>query len=242
MHKLPLANLSDNIQRWLFPPVCLLCGEPGADRRDLCPPCQATLSYNTFACARCALPLPQETPPGTVCGRCQSTPPAYDQAYSLFHYAPPVDRLIVRLKFSAKLNLTRLLGELLADHVADTVEVLPELIIPVPLHRSRLRERGYNQALEIARPIARRLHIPVDYRSCARLRPTSAQTSLPAKERRGNVKGAFGVVQPISARHIAIVDDVMTTGHTAQELATVLRASGVATIDIWVLARAAMGR
>lgn len=174
----------------------------------------------------------------SICGRCQSSPPAYDSAVSLFHYAAPIDQLIVRLKFGAKLHLARLLGELMADHLAQRADTLPEMIIPVPLHRSRLRERGYNQALELARPIAKRLAIPIDYRSCARLRPTSAQSLLPAAARRGNVKGAFGVVRPLGARHIALIDDVMTTGHTLQELARVLCKSGVARIDIWVLARA----
>jgi len=117
---------------------------------------------------------------------------------------------------------------------------MPEIIIPVPLHRTRLRERGFNQALEIARPIARSLSIPVDYKSCERVRKTSAQSLLPAAERRKNIKGAFRVTRPIAARHVAILDDVMTTGHTVQELAATLRKAGVERIDVWVVARTSL--
>ncbi|MEO6696465.1 MAG: phosphoribosyltransferase family protein, partial [Gammaproteobacteria bacterium] len=110
------------------------------------------------------------------------------------------------------------------------------------LHRARLRQRGFNQSLEIARPLARRLNIPVDYQSCERVRNTSAQSLLPAGERHKNIKGAFRVTHPIAARHVAIVDDVMTTGHTVQELAATLRKSGVRRVDVWVLARASLQR
>lgn len=233
-----LRNLQRNLQLWLFPPICVLCGKPGEGERDLCADCLADLPYNTHACRRCARPLQAIT--DTICGQCLRAPPAYDRSFSLFHYTPPVDRLILRLKFNANLHLARLLGELMAGHLAEHSQTVPELIIPVPLHHSRLRERGYNQALEIARPIAKKLAIPIDYRSCARLRPTSAQSLLPAKERHGNVKGAFGVIKSIGAHHIAIIDDVMTTGHTLQEVATELRKSGVETIDVWVLARTSL--
>lgn len=231
-------NIKNNIEHWLYPARCVLCAKAGEGRRDLCTACLADLPYNVFACSQCALPL---TVPGTrdpICGRCQKTPPAYNHSFSLFVYAHPVDYLIQRLKFNAKLSHARLLGELMATHLKQQVEILPEVIIPVPLHRSRLRERGYNQALEIARPIASQLAIRINYRSTVRLRATSAQSDLPAKERHGNVKGAFGVVNPINARHVAIVDDVMTTGHTVQEFAAVLRRSGVEVIDTWVVARA----
>ncbi len=233
-------NLSVNdwvkkLQYGLYPPACVLCGS-AIKEGDVCSGCAAELPYNATACGRCALPLPH---PAELCGLCLQDPPSYDSAGSLFRYAYPADHLILRLKFQAQLHLARALGELLAQHLKGKVQTMPELIIPVPLHRSRLRERGFNQALEIARPIARSLDIPVDYKSCERVRNTSAQSLLPAAERRKNIKGAFRVIRPMAARHVAILDDVMTTGHTVEELAATLRKAGVERIDVWVVARAA---
>ncbi|MCL5801361.1 MAG: ComF family protein [Gammaproteobacteria bacterium] len=223
------------IQYWLYPPACVLCGS-AVKEGDLCSGCAGELPYNAAACARCALPLPSAA---ELCGQCLQDLPSYDSAVSLFRYAYPADHLILRLKFQAQLHLARALGELLARHLKREIQTMPEIIIPVPLHRTRLRERGFNQALEIARPIARSLSIPVDYKSCERVRKTPAQSLLPAAERRKNIKGAFRVTRPIAARHVAILDDVMTTGHTVQELAATLRKAGVERVDVWIVARAA---
>ena len=119
-----------------------------------------------------------------------------------------------------------------------TIQPLPEAILPVPLHSTRLRERGFNQALELARPMAQALALPLLIHHSQRTRATVAQTSLSAKQRRKNIRGAFQVTQPLPARHIAIVDDVMTTGQTINELAKTLRKAGATHIDVWVCARA----
>lgn len=231
-------NWIKNIHGWLMPPVCVLCAARGAGGLDLCAPCRAQLPYATTACVRCALPLPAGST-GLECGECQRQPPDYDRGYSLLRYEPPADQLIQRLKFNARLPLARLLGRLMVEPLARRTQPWPECIIPVPLHRARLRERGFNQALEIARPIARALNLPLDYRSCARVRHTSVQSLLPAAARRKNIRGAFEVTRPLKPRHVAIVDDVMTTGHTVREFAATLRKSGVEQIDVWVVARAA---
>ncbi len=219
-----------------MPRYCVVCGAGGDG--ELCAGCRRELPHNASCCARCAVPLP-EAKGELVCGQCAQQPPSYDRALALLRYAYPADRLVQRLKFNAQLHLARLLGERLAEHVARHVTQPPQVILPVPLHRTRLRERGFNQALELARPIARHMDIPLDYRSCARVRATTAQSLLPAAQRRGNIKGAFQVTRPIKARHVAIVDDVMTTGHTVEEFAATLRKAGVKKIDVWVLARAA---
>lgn len=232
-----MINILKGLERALFPPSCVLCDNPGSAGRELCAACQADLPHNHAACARCALPLPAVQADAS-CGLCQQSPPAFDAAFSLYRYAYPVDQLIQYLKFSAKLNIARLLGDLMADAWTQRGAPLPELIIPVPLHPTRLRERGFNQALEVARPLARRLGIPLDYQSCVRRRATALQSALPAKDRRANVKGVFEVVKPINARHVALLDDVMTTGHTLQELSGVLRGAGVEKIEAWVVARA----
>lgn len=203
--------------------------------RDLCEACANSLPRNHPACPRCALPLAFDS--AEPCGECLKRPPAFDRSFALFHYEEPARHLITTLKFHARYPCARLLGDLLADALADR-EDPPGLIMPVPLHSSRYRERGYNQTLEIARTLSRRLHIPVDYQSCIRARLTLPQTQLKAKERRRNVKKAFALARPIEADHVAILDDVITTGATVNELAKLLRKAGVGRIDVWACARA----
>lgn len=234
-----MNNWLKDIHTWLLPPVCVLCAGRGDTGRDLCAACHASLPYMATACVRCALPMPVSSA-GQECGECQRHAPDYDRGYSLLRYEPPVDQLIQRLKFKARLPLARLLGELMAAQLARRESPQPECIIPVPLHRSRLRERGFNQALEIARPLARRLNIALDYQSCVRLRPTAVQSLLPAAARRKNMQGAFQLTRPLKARHVALVDDVVTTGHTLRECAATLRKVGVEHIEVWVVARAAL--
>lgn len=229
----------NNAQSRLFPPTCIICGGQGGEGVDLCPGCEKDLPWQQDACHRCALPL--HGAGAEVCGRCQNDPPSYDRAYSVFHYAHPLDRLIQDLKFHHKLTIARLLGEIMADNLAHRAQPRPELIIPVPLHPARLRQRGYNQALELARPIARRLGVPLDFRSVQRQRATPAQSDLPAADRHRNVKDAFTVAANFRAHHVAIIDDVMTTGSTVEELAVALRKAGVEKIEVWVCARAALG-
>lgn len=239
--KYKLVNNCINIaQSLLFPSICVLCGSRAIKEYDLCLACAAELPRPATACHRCALPL---SDPG-ICGRCLRKTPGFDSTYAVFHYAPPVDFLIQRLKFNRKLNYARLLGSLMAVELSKRYSVadeLPEAIIPVPLFPSRLRSRGYNQALELARPIANQLDIPIDYKSCTRTRETVMQSDLPAKLRRRNVKGAFQT-RSIDADYVAIIDDVMTTGYTVDELARVVRSSGVKKIDIWICARASPGK
>jgi len=223
------------IQDWLFPPTCLLCGDPGTPGRDLCESCARDLPYNYPACPRCALPLSLET--DRPCGQCLKRPPAYDRAFALFRYEEPARHLITALKFHARYPCARLLGELLGEALAG-IDDPPGLIIPVPLHRNRYRKRGHNQVLEIARILSRRLQIPVDHGSCHRVIATSPQTDLKGKERRRNVRNAFALTRPIKAEHVAILDDVVTTGATVNELAKVLRRAGVGQIDVWACARA----
>ena len=199
----------------------------------------------TTACYQCALPLHGTTAvPSPLCGHCLKGPPSYDHTFSAFQYAHPVDHLIHVLKFNRKLAIARLLGELMAQQLTKRARSIssppPQLIIPVPLHAARLRERGYNQATELARPIARALNIPIDYQHCQRQRATAIQSDLPASERSRNVKGVFSVVKKLPAHHVAIVDDVMTTGATVAEFATTLRSAGVEKIEVWVCARAAL--
>jgi ComF family protein len=221
----------------LFPPTCLLCGAPGRGDLDLCPACRDDLPHNRHACPRCALPLPATAPVGTLCGACQRRPPVYDRCLAPLRYQGAAPHLITGLKFHARMACARLLGELLVGGVAEAAVALPECLVPVPLHPARLRERGFNQALEIARIPARRLGLPLDLHTCVRQVATAPQSGLPAKARRRNLRGAFALIRPPEVRHLALVDDVVTTGSTVQELARTLKRAGVARVDVWAVAK-----
>jgi ComF family protein len=187
-----------------------------------------------WACPRCALPMPVPT----TCGRCLEDPPPYERCIAPFRYAYPLDALIKAVKFRGQLGFTAQLGALLANTLGDRLDTLPECLIPVPLHRLRLNERGYNQSLELARPLARQFKLPLNVKDCIRIRPTRPQTQLSATERQLNVRGAFKVRHRLEFRHVALIDDVITTGHTVAELTSQLIHSGVVQVDIWALARA----
>jgi len=218
--------------RVVFAPRCLLCGEIGRQGRDLCAACNVALPWNLSACLRCALPLPA---PGT-CGICLQKPPAMTETHAAFVYGFPLDRLVPRLKFHHDLAAGRLLSELMAEHLAPVT--LPAAVVPVPLHPQRLRRRGYDQALELARPLARTLQLPLLPDLLLRVRDTSAQSELDAGARQRNLRRAFAVRAHVELpMHVALVDDVMTTGATLQAAATTLRRAGVARVDAWVCAR-----
>lgn len=219
----------------LLPPTCLLCGAAGTDGRDLCAGCAADLPRNASACPVCALPLAGQT---GCCDSCRTHLPLYDRALAPFRYRPPIDFLIRRLKFSGRLSHARLLGDLFATALAERSGPWPDCIIPVPLHPLRLRERGFNQALELARPIARRWQIPLLTEGLRRVRHTTPQTRLDARARQTNPLGAFALSKPLPGARVALLDDVMTTASTVAECARVLRAGGAADIEIWIISRA----
>jgi ComF family protein len=129
------------------------------------------------------------------------------------------------------------LAELLTKFIKENDIELPDVIMPVPLHPSRLRERGFNQALELAKPIGREFDIPIDTKSCKRIKATATQSTLDKKIRIKNMRGAFEIVQPLDCKHLVLIDDVVTTGTTVNELAKILKANGVQRVDVWALAR-----
>jgi len=222
------------LRHFVLPLHCLLCGAAGAEGIDLCADCAAELPRNRSCCMRCALPL---ATPAPLCGECQRRIPPWDAAWAPFRYGWPLDRLESRYKFGADLAAGRVLSTLWRREPCP-IE-LPQLLLAVPLHLGRLRERGYNQALELARPLARDLDVPLRHDVLQRIRRTDAQTELDALGRRRNVRGAFALRAGIALpAHVAILDDVMTTGATLAECARVLRRAGVSRVDVWALARA----
>ena len=219
----------------LWPARCLACGEAGDDH-DLCPACRATLPWHRAACLRCALPLAAGDDAGGTCGRCLRHPPPLDQVRAACLYAVPLDRWLPRLKFHQDLAAGRLLAHLLAQACADAPR--PQALVPVPLHRARLRRRGYDQALELAKPLARELALPLQRQLLQRVRATAPQSELSAAARRRNLRDAFVVAPDVELpAHVVLVDDVMTTGATLHAAARALRRAGVARVDAWVCAR-----
>ena len=222
------------LQTLIFPPRCRLCGDPAAAAFRLCRACERELPWHTAGCLQCAHPGMT----AARCGRCQRKPPAFDATTALFHYQPPVDYLLKRLKFASELAIAPLLAGLLAERIASRTEALPEALLAIPLHRTRLCERGFNQAGLLATRLGARLALPVAQRLCVRRRATQPQSLLSPTARRLNLRNAFAI-QGTPAAHVAIVDDVMTTGHTAGELARALKQAGAERVEVWVIARAA---
>jgi ComF family protein len=186
--------------------------------------------------------------PAPLCGECLQREPPFDAAFAPFVYGHPLDLLVTKLKFGRSLAAGRVLSELWLEAMAEALPTRPDLLVPVPLHPSRLRERGYNQALELTRPLARALRIPLADTLLSRTKATAAQANLDAKARRKNLRGAFAFdgaalngTRPAKL-HVALIDDVMTTGTTLRECARVLKRAGVARVDIWALARAPKSR
>lgn len=214
---------STKITRLLLPHYCLLCDGVSDTDYDLCAACQQDLPV-----------MPIASPWQLALGGSPY------RVYIPWRYQPPLNKLILALKLSRKLAPAQVLGQLLAAHLAQAYQddELPQCIIPVPLHRSRLRQRGYNQTQEIARPISKALQIPIDYQCCERKKKTAAQAELQGKERATNVRHAFHLSKPSPYKHIAILDDVITTGHTLAECAKIFHNSGTQRIDIWALAKA----
>ena len=190
------------------------------------------MPWNRDSCIRCALPLAG----GSICGGCATKPPPWTRAHAPFVYDFPVDSLLRQLKFAGRLPHGRVLGDLLADWIASFDEARPDMLLPVPLHWQRQMKRRFNQAEEIARPLRRRLGIPVT-QVCRRRYPTPQQRGMTAVERRRNLRHAFVMRAAVDGAHIAIVDDVMTTGSTATEITRVLLSAGAARVDVWTVAR-----
>ncbi|EXJ15880.1 ComF family protein [Imhoffiella purpurea] len=234
-----LARLGHRLISAVFPPTCVLCGAPGTEGRDLCSGCDADLPRNRPACAHCALPFEMPVPEGTLCGSCQRRRPRppFDRCVAAFRYEAEVPVLIGGAKFEGRLDRVRLLGQCLAAEIRELGMPLPEALVPVPLHRRRLRERGYNQALEIARVVGAELRLPVDPYCCDRIAATPPQAGLDERSRRRNLRGAFVAREPFPWSHVAILDDVVTTGSTVAELSRVLRRAGARRIEVWAVAR-----
>ena len=216
---------------------CILCGVPVESATDrFCLSCHAELPLQPAGvCSCCGAPEPG----AAVCARCFPRAPAFDSCLSGCIYRYPVDLMLKKLKYRARLDLAHALAQPLLETAGRGLEVVPDCLLPVPLHRTRLRSRGFNQAREIARVLSQRLSLPIDDQLLCRHRPTTQQFELRPEQRAKNVRGAFSLLKTIDYKNIAIVDDILTTGATAHELARLLKRHGAQHVQVWCLASAA---
>lgn len=221
----------------LLPGLCTLCRAPSLRALDLCRSCEADLPWIATGCVTCALPLEH----ASLCGTCLTAPPVFDSCRSAFAYQEPVASMIRRFKHHHSFRDGWLLGELfsryLQQHLSDGNR--PDIIVPVPSHWRRRWQRGYNQTELLARHLSQRLAIPLRHRLLRVNRHHPSQQGLGRADRRANLHGSFTVTadRAIDGLHIALLDDVMTTGATADELAQLLKHRGAMEVEVWCLAR-----
>jgi ComF family protein len=217
----------------LLPQQCFLCGQASGDA-PLCAPCRASLPMlPESVCPRCALP----TPRSGVCGACLKKAPHFDATFAGFRYGFPVDKLVQALKYSHRLALANFFSDALIANHQNAIGVHADAIVPLPLSKERLRQRGFNQAAEIARPLARQLKLPLLLDACHRPVDTPPQASLPWQARRKNIRGALECTGDLSGKSLIVVEDVMTTGATLDEFARTLKKQGATRVTSWVVAR-----
>ncbi|NVZ51435.1 ComF family protein [Pseudomonas sp. B6002] len=220
--------------------TCLICDESTESADPVCNVCETELPWLIEQCSVCALPLPMD---GLICGQCQKNPPAFKQVIAPWTYSFPIDTLISRFKHQARWPLGHLLGHLLGRHLQHRLDngelTRPDCLLPVPMANKRLRERGFNQALMLARWLSSDLNIPHDEHLLLRPHETVAQQALNARTRKRNLLGAFALAPDaqVQGRHFALVDDVLTTGATAHSLARLLMNAGARAVDVYCLAR-----
>jgi ComF family protein len=220
----------------LFPPSCYLCLDPGQPPAfELCRGCEGDLPLNHPACPGCASAAAE---PGAWCAACRARPRPFDAAFVPYRYEFPLVELIHRFKYRGQIAIGRLLGTLLGRRLLERGRPRVDAIVPVPLHPAREARRGYNQAREIATYAAAMLALPVHVGLARRIRDTEEQAALPALVRAVNVSGAFEVTTRAPPLRVAIVDDVLTTGATAEALARALRHAGCRYVEVWAIARA----
>lgn len=215
----------------IMPHDCFVCGEVAA-AAPLCGNCQAALPRweRQRACPVCA----QRVANAELCGQCLRSPPAYDRVQAVFDYRFPVNRMVQALKYRQRFAMAAYFARLMAECVAPGEF---DVIVPLPLHNQRLRQRGFNQAVEIARPLSRALRLPLDVDGAVRHKACPPQEGLSRRERRRNVRGVFSCRHPFAQRRILLVDDVMTTGATLDALAAALKGAGARRVEALVLAR-----
>ncbi len=235
-----LYNLFEQLFNWLVPTHCLACdqleinaNEPALET-GFCRDCYDNLPFLENTCSQCGLNF---VGPSDVCGSCLTSPPSYDACFCPMEYTAPISDLICRLKYGDQPQLAARLAELMVDQITCQGIELPDAIISVPMHNSKLRKRGYNQSTELAKQISRLIDRPFINNALMKSKATSRQATQTLKQRQNNVKNSFLAHKNLGFKHIAIVDDVVTTGATVEEISKILKKNGVDYIQVWGLAR-----
>lgn len=242
------------VEKLLLPYLCVLCDNDCENNLfDLCNVCQKHLPYLSWdiICFQCGSPLKKEKKPliedsciqpqTLHCGSCLSLSPYYDQTLPIFYYDLPIREMIHAIKFQGKLLYSRLLTKLMIEVYQAYYKNnnLPDLIIPVPLFKKRLQQRGFNQAKEIAQFLAKTFSIPLKH-FCSRIKNTLPQANIGANLRQTNVKDAFICKNSLAGKHVVLIDDVVTTGHTINAVSKVLKKAGAKKITVWCVAKTAL--
>lgn len=210
----------------------MLCTAPDGGNLAICPQCLDDMPWlQQSACPQCALPSYDSQ----ICGDCIKSAPAFDITRALFRYDYPLNTMLQRYKYQQTLHIAKTFSSLMEDAFSTTKSF--DRIIPMPLHPKRLAERGFNQSLEIAKLLAKKLRIQLDTGSCSRIKFAPPQASLPLKTRIKNMRGAFRCDESLAGQRIVLLDDVMTTGASLHELASTVKSAGASHVECWVIAR-----
>ena len=234
-----ISRLASYARQTALEQSCLFCNEKCHDKNArLCDGCSFDLPWNHHCCRQCALPL------GTLsneysCADCLSNSPSFGKTIASFKYEFPIRQAIHLFKYQSKRYVLHTLSPALIETIKEhyTEATLPEVLIPAPMDKAKRKQRHYNHALLLARDIGKRIRIPVEAKTLLKTKNTTSQTGLNKRQRIRNLKGAFDIVKPVSYRHVALIDDVMTTGATAESMAKMLLDAGVERVDIWCIAR-----
>ncbi|MBS0287119.1 MAG: ComF family protein [Proteobacteria bacterium] len=219
-----------------LPSQCVLCLQPSLSEYALCEACEIKLPWIKQPCQRCGMALKS---PQTLCMRCYNEPPAFDRLYALFEYVWPVNAFIAKLKYAGRLPFGYMLGALLAKHLTPTNK--PDCLLALPLFHRRQQERGFNQTHELARVIAKRYSLPFDWRSCTKIRETTSQVLLTGRQRANNIQAKdFFIAPTFKAKHVLVIEDVVTTMATVNAFSLALKQHGVSTVEIWSVCRTSM--
>lgn len=230
-------NWLNNTLSLFFPYRCVLCQQASDVARDLCVTCESLQTRTpTSHCSVCAIPLPGATD-AMLCGECLYSQPHYARAFIPYIYEHGIRTMVSQLKFNSRLIHARLLAELFYTAARQQRLEPAEVLIPMPLHGRRQSQRGYNQSQLLAKAIGKHWGLPVASQYCRRTKHIPPQSGLTRKQRVKNIKGVFEIIHEVPYRHIAIIDDVMTTGSSVNELAKMFKQAGVQQVDVWCMAR-----
>jgi ComF family protein len=233
---LKLPSISQWLKQLRLPHHCLLCSTSHHGSDAICAHCLDCFKPTLYSCSYCALPLPAGQ--FLVCGQCIQKKPDFDKVIAPYPFEEPLRSLLHEFKYHQGLYLISFLAKLILSHLPKEA-LKTDCLIPVPIHPQKLQQRGFNQAAELTKYLARELHLPYDLHVCKKILHTTPQAELNAEQRRSNLRHAF-MTSPMPYQHVTIIDDLLTTGSTANALAKSLKIRDVQQVNVWCCARACL--